>query len=80
MFNSLGYEIYLDDPTGYYMLREKTTETPFIEEPKEDPEVTPKTDPNVTVSLTPEKIESPKQYRGFDATAIEALPTLFRAL
>jgi hypothetical protein len=83
-FGELGYEMYLDTPTGYYMLREKPAIDPVVEKPEDTPEVKPevepKKDPNVTVSPTPEKTESPKQYRGFDATAIEALPTLFRAL
>lgn len=83
-FGELGYEMYLDDPTGYYMLREKSAADPVVEKPEDTPEVTPevkpKTDPNVTVSPTPEKVEPPKQYRGLDATAIEALPTLLRSL
>lgn len=79
-FGEFGYEMYLDEPTGYYMLREKSTTDPTVEKPEDTPKVDPKKDPNVTVSPAPEKTESPKQYIGFDATAIEALPTLFRAL
>lgn len=80
MFDSLGYEMYLDEPTGYYMLKEKSVSDPVVEKPEVNPEVEPKKDPTVTVSPTPEKTESHKQYMGLDATAIEALPTLFRSL
>jgi hypothetical protein len=64
MFNSLGYEMYLDEPTGYYMLKEKPTTDPTVEKPEDNPKVNPKVepkkDPNVTVSPTPEKVEPPK--------------------
>lgn len=80
MFDSLGYELYLDNSTGYYMLKEKSATDPVVEKHEDSPEVGPQKNPNVTVSTTPTKTESPKQYRGFDATAIEALPTLFRSL
>lgn len=84
MFNSLGYEMYLDEPTGYYMLKEKSTTDPTVEKPEDNPkvnpEVEPKKDPNVTVTPTTENGESPKQYMGLDATAVEALPTLLRSL
>ena len=83
-FEELGYEMYLDEPTGYYMLKEKSATDPTVKKPEDNTkvntEVKPKTDPNVTVSPTPEKVEPPKQYMGLDATAIEALPTLLRSL
>ena len=84
MFDSLGYEMYLDETTGYYMLKEKSATDPTVEKPEDNPkvnpEVEPKKDPNVTVTPTPEGTEPPKQYIGLDATAVEALPTLLRSL
>ena len=83
-FGELGYEMYLDEPTGYYMLKEKSATDPTVKKPEDNTkvnhEVEPKKDPNVTIHPTPEGVEPPKQYMGLDATAVEALPTLLRSL
>ena len=75
--NDLGYEMYLDPTTKYYMLKEKGS-TPIVN-PDSTPDSTPEVKPITQVTKQEEKPELPPQFRGVDFTALEAVPSLIRA-